>query len=73
MVMTSVTGNDGRLVAILRHPTPSYTDRRFRKEVLDTMAREDTLDVLFYMGSDEDKNDLWELIQKERKKIKGLL
>ena len=73
MVMTAVTGNDGRLVAILRHPTPSYTDRRFRKEVLDKMAREDTLDILFYLASDSDKTELWELIQKERKKIKDLL
>lgn len=73
MVMTAVTNNDGRLVAILRHPTPSYTDRKFRKEVLDRMAREDTLDVLFYLASDDDKTDLWELIQKERKKIKDLL
>lgn len=73
MVMTAVTGNDGRLVAILRHPTTSYTDRRFRKEVLDKMAREDTLDILFYLASDADKTDLWELIQKERKKIKDLL
>ena len=73
MVMTTVTGNDGRLVAVLRHPTPSYTDRKFRKEVLDRMAREDTLDVLFYLQSDADKTDLWELIQKERKRIKDLL
>ena len=73
MVMTAVTGHDSRLVAILRHPTPSYSDKRFRKEVLDRMAREDTLDVLFYLASDDDKTDLWELIQKERKKIKDLL
>ncbi len=73
MVMTSVTGNDGRLVAVLRHPTPSYTDRKFRREVLDRMAREDTLDILFYIASDSDKSELWQLIIKERKKIKDLL
>lgn len=73
MVMTTVTGNDARLVAVLRHPTPSYNDRGFRKEVLDRMAREDTLDVLFYIDSDGDKAQLWELIQKERKRIKDLL
>ena len=73
MVMTTVTGNDKRLVAILRHPTPSYNDRKFRKEILDRMAREDTLDILFYLQSESDKNDLWELILKERKRIRDLL